>query len=172
MDDGFLRWQPLSVQEGATLGYWYIRNKTQTAPRSQLQLGGFSSQQTASLHEALHQCDAAKMQRCQKSLQKAHMRACDLTARWEILPGGDYLSRFHSDDPRDMVNIADCEKQKDRVSFQFGFQNPQTPIKCSMLNAADGNGKTLEDVLTSRRLKSAQLERVADFRKLLYVKRR
>ena len=83
VNDGFLRVQPLSVQDGLNLGYWKIENRTEKT-----EAGSSTSpslMQTEKLEDGQCALEKVSLKECPPALKKLHKEACAAEHGWKFV---------------------------------------------------------------------------------------
>ena len=76
VNDGFLRFQPLTVQEGLKWGFWKVQNKA-------TRLSNLGFKPKSLLETSAHRvCDLSSLKTCDPKLKDAKQRACQEEGKW------------------------------------------------------------------------------------------
>jgi len=120
--DGFLRVQPLSVQEGLKLNYWKIRKKSFAS----LLQSERSGPQAWLFAEREPDCDTGekKIQTCHVALKRDFLNKCKSSQNWRV--SGEDITPCLADHLKTIQNAQQCAGEG---STYFQFQANE-PIHC------------------------------------------
>jgi len=128
VSDGFLRWQPFSVQEGLLLKFWEIRKKTDNESqdtkfaRSFLQMGTMSSKMS---------CKSFNLGTCAEHLRHTFHETCVASAGWRYLTASAQIQDLM--EPQDVETPNHCTRlypNKKLVMFTYNLDGGSKPIRC------------------------------------------
>jgi len=128
VNDGFLRWQPLTLQEGLDLGWWKIQNRSrQPSPetrsrRSFLQVG---TTETCS--------DFQLGGHCNEAFRHAFTEACVASEKWQYVEGAVTVATLEQSKSNE-ISPRKCEEEQSNHAwavFKYDVSNTEKPVQCA-----------------------------------------
>ena len=132
VNDGFLRVQPLSIEEGIDMGLWKIRKKLDN---SLLQVAG-SRRQSGT--EDSCKMEGLKREACPAFFAKATLDKCAAKNKWQYLKKPPKCGTA----PRQVPTPDQCFKHnKDTAGYFLYRESEQDPIQCYKYTEQECRGK-------------------------------
>lgn len=151
VDDGFLRYQPLTVQEGLKEDYWKVQKK----PGSLIQISDSTNRSFLQMKQTGGACNEAALnqQNCPDVFKKIHRKACTDEEKWQFFPLS-LPACLSEENPKQVDTPQACldeDKNNDDVKawyFKYDATKAGTPIQCYTYKS-ECKPKVLKKRLTS-----------------------
>ena len=151
VNDGFLRVQPLSIEEGIDMGLWKIRNKT---GNSFLQVEGSRRQRGT---EDSCKMEGLKREACPAFFAKATLDKCAAKNKWQYLKKSPNCGTA----PRQVPTPDGCFKHNNDTAGYFHYdEKGEDPIQCYTYTKEECRGKVSPSDFAEDRDKITDVESI------------